>query len=170
MRRTEYVRWEREHDAYYPRDTYRSNLILFLLFIPIPSGCHQTPLILSSRDLLDYLGPRGHLDGTRLIIDRVKPEDKGVYRWDTGHLFKMGLRDEYSFTVFRWYICQFFKMAVREEFSFIKKDSDKEMGLYLWARCASFFKMISTFISQRKIVILWPKAKWRSKFGFKKMM
>ena len=22
--RTEYVRWEREHDAYYPRDTYRS--------------------------------------------------------------------------------------------------------------------------------------------------
>ena len=103
------------------------------------TSCHHTRLKLSSRDLLDYLGPRGHLDGTRLIIDRVKPEDKGVYRWDTGHLFKMGLRDEYSFTVFRWYICQFFKMAVREEFSFIKKDSDKEMGLYLWARCASFF-------------------------------
>jgi len=52
--RSEYVRWEREHDAYYPRDTYR--------------------------DLLDYLGARGHLEGSRLIIERVKPEDKGVYR------------------------------------------------------------------------------------------
>ena len=36
--------------------------------------------IILIRDLLDYLGPRGHLDGSRLIIERVKPEDKGVYR------------------------------------------------------------------------------------------
>ena len=40
--------------------------------------------IILIRDLLDYLGPRGHLDGSRLIIERVKPEDKGVYRYADG--------------------------------------------------------------------------------------
>ena len=33
--RTEYVRWEREHDAYYPRDTYRYiSLSLGIVIIP----------------------------------------------------------------------------------------------------------------------------------------
>jgi len=48
------VRWERENDAYYPRDKYRN--------------------------IMDYLGGRGREEGTRLIISTVKPEDKGVYR------------------------------------------------------------------------------------------
>jgi len=52
--RSEYVRWERENDAYYPRDKYRH--------------------------LLDYFGGRATEEGTRLIISRVRPEDKGVYR------------------------------------------------------------------------------------------
>lgn len=49
------VRWERENDAYYPRDKYE--------------------------DLRDYFGTRMSLeDDGRLIITRVRPEDKGVYR------------------------------------------------------------------------------------------
>lgn len=49
------VLWEREHDAYYPRDKYR--------------------------DLQDYFGSRMRsTDDEKLIITKVKPEDKGVYR------------------------------------------------------------------------------------------
>lgn len=52
--RSGYVRWERENDAYYPRDKYR--------------------------DVLDFLGSRGGVDDDLLVISRVRPEDKGVYR------------------------------------------------------------------------------------------
>ena len=49
------VRWERENDAYYPRDKYE--------------------------DLRDYFGTRMRSDDDgRLTITRVRPEDKGVYR------------------------------------------------------------------------------------------
>jgi len=49
------VGWERENDAYYPRDKYE--------------------------DLRDYFGTRMRSDDDgRLIITRVRPEDKGVYR------------------------------------------------------------------------------------------
>jgi len=48
------VVWEREHDAHYPRDKYR--------------------------DLRDYFGGRVREEGDRLVITRVRPEDKGVYR------------------------------------------------------------------------------------------
>ena len=48
------VEWRREHDGYYPRDTYR--------------------------DLMDYCGGRCRLEDTRLVIRDVRPEDKGVYR------------------------------------------------------------------------------------------
>ena len=62
-------------------------IIVILSLSPMPSL--SSPLlslikIILIRDLLDYLGPRGHLDGSRLIIERVKPEDKGVYRYADG--------------------------------------------------------------------------------------
>ena len=50
------VEWRREHDSYYPRDKYR--------------------------DLLDYCGGRCRVEDSRLVIRDVRPEDKGVYRWD----------------------------------------------------------------------------------------
>lgn len=46
--------WTREHDAYYPRDKYRS--------------------------ILDYCGGRCDPDGDLLRIRNVQPEDKGTYR------------------------------------------------------------------------------------------
>jgi len=53
--RYERVRWERENDAYYPRDKYR--------------------------DLQEYFGSRMRVyDEDVMTITRVKPEDKGVYR------------------------------------------------------------------------------------------
>ena len=54
------------------------NIIAIIIVVEIP----RMMIIILIRDLLDYLGPRGHLDGSRLIIERVKPEDKGVYRSD----------------------------------------------------------------------------------------
>jgi len=49
------IRWERENDAYYPRDKYR--------------------------DLQEYFGTRMRDYGEEVLtITRVKPEDKGVYR------------------------------------------------------------------------------------------
>jgi len=49
------IRWERENDAYYPRDKYR--------------------------DLQQYFGTRMRDYGEEVLtITRVKPEDKGVYR------------------------------------------------------------------------------------------
>ena len=50
------MEWRREHDSYYPRDKYR--------------------------DLLDYCGGRCRVEDSRLVIRDVRPEDKGVYRWD----------------------------------------------------------------------------------------
>jgi len=53
--RYERIRWERENDAYYPRDKYR--------------------------DLQEYFGTRMRDYGEEVLtITRVKPEDKGVYR------------------------------------------------------------------------------------------
>lgn len=46
--------WTREHDAYYPRDKYKS--------------------------ILDYCGGRCDPDGDLLRIRNVQPEDKGTYR------------------------------------------------------------------------------------------
>ena len=54
------VEWRREHDGYYPRDTYR--------------------------DLMDYCGGRCRLEDTRLVIRDVRPEDKGVYRSPEHHV------------------------------------------------------------------------------------
>jgi len=48
------VEWRREHDGYYPRDTYR--------------------------DLMHYCGGRCSLQDNTLVISEVRPEDKGVYR------------------------------------------------------------------------------------------
>ena len=53
--RYERIRWERENDAYYPRDKYS--------------------------DLQEYFGTRMRDYGEEVLtITRVKPEDKGVYR------------------------------------------------------------------------------------------
>jgi len=48
------MEWTREHDSFYPKDKYR--------------------------DFLEYCGTRCRIEGSRLVIMDVRPEDKGVYR------------------------------------------------------------------------------------------
>jgi len=48
------MEWTREHDSFYPKDKYNN--------------------------FLEYCGTRCHIEGMKLIIEDVRPEDKGVYR------------------------------------------------------------------------------------------
>jgi hypothetical protein len=80
------VRWERENDAYYPRDKYRDIKEYFgTRYILLKRENNKT--IISHIFSIKSSHSRARMterDGApTILISRVRPEDKGVYRFQT---------------------------------------------------------------------------------------
>jgi hypothetical protein len=80
------VRWERENDAYYPRDKYRDIKEYFgTRYILLKSGNNKTIFShIFSIKSSQFRARMTERDGApTILISRVRPEDKGVYRFQT---------------------------------------------------------------------------------------